>query len=75
MMSRHSARNGHARTVAKTASTVVTSTNADDIRAKPAPGPMYARAGAALARSSHSVSERVSQEVGRRTDETAFDSL
>ena len=40
MISRHSARNGQARTVAKTASTVVTSTNAEDMSAKPAPGPM-----------------------------------
>lgn len=30
-------RNGHASSVKNTASTVVTSTNADDIRAKPAP--------------------------------------
>jgi len=61
--------------VAKTMSTVVTSTNADDMSAKPAPGPMYARAGAALIKIRQTVHVSVSQGVGRRKRVSAFGPL
>ena len=50
-MARHAARNGHASSVRSTTTIVLIRTNADDINAKPAPGPMYAEAGVALASS------------------------
>ena len=72
VMARQTARNGHAASVSKTARSVVTSTKADDIRAKPAPGPMYAEAGAAPTSTTtsveHAIRQHVTRSMGRRID-------
>ena len=65
MMKRHNARKGHAKSESTTTMTVVKSTKADDMRAKPAPGPMYAEAGAALASVKTNDSAVVSQNAVR----------
>jgi hypothetical protein len=48
-------RNGHVSSVSITITIVPSRTNADDTSAKPAPGPIYARAGAALASTRNTV--------------------
>jgi hypothetical protein len=58
-MARQSARRAHASTESNTASTVVSSTKADDSQAKPAPAPIYADAGVAAARNTQKVSDAV----------------
>jgi hypothetical protein len=61
VIARHNARKGHATSVKNTARTVVTSTKADDIKAKPAPGPMYAEAGATPASTTATVATATRQ--------------
>ena len=63
---RHNARKGHARSENSTTTTVVSRTNADETRAKPAPGPMYADADSALANRQTSNNAVVSHLVVRQ---------